>query len=296
MDYDEDDQKTIKTVNIGPEGEEQLLLLHCGTFLVEWTPERFFIPPQNLEGKARDDWYVERAKYRWTPIGKPDKNGAIRFRCPQCDGRVKTNAKTRISSKRSQRKAPYVATIDQEHCCKGTLTIPVRKTRHLPAHSLRHSRLEKELRPTPANREPQQPRQKRRRPQRRLVPGTRQSRLQLRTPRSANRSQPTPTQQLRPRQRKTRQRTATHPHHQPTAPPSHPIAPTGSKPETHPHNTPRDPTPTATNPAVGFNAPRKQKPHPRQPPKRPLASPQHHPKQPKPTKPTKKRENCLSAS
>ena len=93
---------------------------------------------------------------------------------------------------------------------------PRRRTRHLPAHSLRHSRLEKELRPTPANREPQQPRQKRRRPRRRLVPGTRRSRLQLRTPRSANRSQPTPTQQLRPRQRRrTRRRTATHPHHQP---------------------------------------------------------------------------------
>ena len=135
MDYKEAHQKKIKTVTIGPKGEEQVLLLHCGTFLVEWTPERFLIPPQNLEGKARDDWYVERAKYRWTPIGKPDKNGAIRFRCPQCDGRVKTNAKTRIRSKISQRKAPYVATIDQEYCCKGTITIPVEKLdtyQHIP--------------------------------------------------------------------------------------------------------------------------------------------------------------------
>ena len=31
------------------------------------------------------------------------------------------------------------------------------------------------------------------------------------------------------------------------APQSHPISPTGSKPETHPHNTPRNPTPTATS-------------------------------------------------
>ena len=135
MDYDEDHQKTIDTVNIGPEDNEQVLLLHCGTFLVEWTPERFFIPPQNLTGKKLADWYVERAKYRWTPIGKPDKNGAIRFRCPQCDGRVKTNAKTRISSKRSQRKAPYATPIDQEHCCKGTITIPVEELdtyQHIP--------------------------------------------------------------------------------------------------------------------------------------------------------------------
>ena len=135
MDYTEAHQKTIKIVTIGPEGEEQVLLLHCGTFLVEWTPERFWIPPIHLTGEKRADWYAERAKYRWTPIGKPDKNGAIRFRCPQCDGRVKTNAKTRISSKRSQRKAPYVATIDQEYCCQGTLTIPVEKLdtyQHIP--------------------------------------------------------------------------------------------------------------------------------------------------------------------
>ncbi len=220
MDYKNAHQKTIETVTIGPKGEEQVLLLHCGTFLVEWTPERFWIPPQNLKGKKRDDWYAERAKYRWTPIGKPDKNGAIRFRCPQCDGRVKTNAKTRIS----QQKIPTQSTLRHHHR-PGILlqrhpNHPRRKTRHLPAHPLRHSRLEKTVRPTDANREPQQPRQKRRRPQRRLVPGTRPSRLQLRTPRSANRSQPTPTQQLRPRQRrKTRQRTATHPHHQP--PPVH---------------------------------------------------------------------------
>ena len=120
MDYKEAHQKKIKTVTIGPEDNEQILLLHCGTFLVEWTPERFWIPPQDLTGEKLAEWYAKRAKYRWTPIGKPDKNGAIRFRCPQCDGRVKTNAKTRIRSKRSQRKAPYATTIDQEYCCKGT--------------------------------------------------------------------------------------------------------------------------------------------------------------------------------
>ena len=127
MDYKNAHQKTIKTVTIGPEGGEQVLLLHCGTFLVEWTPEYFLIPPIHLTGKELADWYAERAKYRWAPIGKPDKNGAIRFRCPQCDGRVKTNAKSRIRSKRSQRKAPHVATIDQEYCCNGTITIPVEK-------------------------------------------------------------------------------------------------------------------------------------------------------------------------
>ncbi|MDE0231065.1 MAG: hypothetical protein OXI56_01250 [bacterium] len=125
MDYPEAHQDTVETVEIGPEGEEQVLLLHCGTFLVEWTPEYFLIPPPHLTGKERADWYAERDKYTWKPIGKPDKNGNIRFRCPQCDGRVKTNAKTCIRSKRSQRKAPHVANIDQEYCCNGTITIPV---------------------------------------------------------------------------------------------------------------------------------------------------------------------------
>ena len=135
---------------------------------------------------------------------------------------------------------------------------PRRRTRHLPAHSLRHSRLEKELRPTPANREPQQPRQRQRRSQRRLVPGTRRSRLQLRTSRSANRSQPTPTQQLR-RRRPTRRRTASRHHHQP--PPGHhtrcrqrvenprptPLTPPGTQ-RRQPHH------------AVGFSAPGKPRP------------------------------------
>ena len=52
MDYKNAHQKIIKTVTIGPEGGEQVLLLHCGTFLVEWTPERFWIPPQDLTGEG----------------------------------------------------------------------------------------------------------------------------------------------------------------------------------------------------------------------------------------------------
>ncbi|MDE0233980.1 MAG: hypothetical protein OXM62_03130 [bacterium] len=135
MDYKKGHQKTVKTVTIETRGEEQVLLLHCGTFLVEWTPEYFLIPPPHLTDTERADWYAERTKYTWKPIGKPDKNGNIRFRCPQCDGRVKTNAKTHSRSKRSQRKAPHVANIDQEYCCNGTITIPVEQLdtyQHLP--------------------------------------------------------------------------------------------------------------------------------------------------------------------
>lgn len=125
MEYPDGHEEIVEIIPIGPEGEEQVLLLHCGTFLVEWTPDYFLTPPPDLTGKDLADWYAERAKYRWTPISKPDKHGNIRFRCPQCDGRVKTNAKTRIPSKRSKRKAPHATKIDQEYCCNGTITIPV---------------------------------------------------------------------------------------------------------------------------------------------------------------------------
>ena len=74
MDYTKGHQKKIKTVTIGPEDNEQLLLLHCGTFLVEWTPERFWIPPQNLEGENRAKWYAKRAKYLRKPQ-KPNPRG-----------------------------------------------------------------------------------------------------------------------------------------------------------------------------------------------------------------------------
>ena len=115
---------------------KQTLLLHCGTFLVEWTPKRFWVQPKDLTGEKLAEWNAERAKYRWTPISKPDKNGAIRFICPQCDGRIRTNAKTRIRRKTNPRRnAPYVATIDKKHCCQGTITIPVEKLdtyQHIP--------------------------------------------------------------------------------------------------------------------------------------------------------------------
>lgn len=120
----------------------------------------------------------------------------------------------------SQQKVPTRSTLCCQHRRRIRILLsghhhhPRRRTRHLPAHPLRHPRLEKTVRQPGPDREPQQPRQERRRPQRRLVPGARPGRLQLRAPRSANRSQPAPTQQLRPRRPQgRRRRTAAHPHH-----------------------------------------------------------------------------------
>ena len=76
---------------------------------------------------------------------------------------------------------------------------PRRKTGHLPTDPLRHTRMEEKLQPTHTNREPQRHRQRQERPRRRMVPSIRPrrpfSRTSLtRTPRTASRSQPAPSQ------------------------------------------------------------------------------------------------------
>ena len=65
------------------------------------------------------------------PSGKA-RTGAIRIRCPQCDGRVMTSAKTwryrhRRTKPRPNPDIPYVGAIEEEYCCRGTVTIPVEK-------------------------------------------------------------------------------------------------------------------------------------------------------------------------
>ena len=92
-----------------------------------WLPEDQYVPPKGLKGKKLAAWYADRAKYRWTPIRK-FKDGSIQFRCPQCDGRVTTNAKTRNPRPRkgvTNRTVPHVANIEDEYCCPGLVTIPV---------------------------------------------------------------------------------------------------------------------------------------------------------------------------
>ena len=214
MDYTEGHQKTIKIVTIGPEGERTgtaapLRHLPRGvdtrTLLdTTHTPDRQGTSQVvRRTGQIPVDTHRQTRQERCYPIPLPT---------------MRRQSQNQRQNPHPQQKIPTQSTLRRHHRPRILLPRhhhhPRRKTRHLPAHPLRDSRLEKTVRRTPANREPQQPRQKRRRPRRRLVPGTRTSRPQLRTPRSANRSQPTPTQQLRPR-RRTTQRTATHPHHQP---------------------------------------------------------------------------------
>ena len=50
--------------------------------------------------------------------------------CPQCAGRITTSAKTwknRNRPTKANLDVPYVGNIDDEYCCRGTVTIPVDK-------------------------------------------------------------------------------------------------------------------------------------------------------------------------
>ena len=129
MDYNKNQKKTMHLVEVGPEGKKQTLRINCGIFFSGWMEAKWHILPQDLTGKHLEQWHVDRAKYRWTPIAKL-KNGAIRFRCPQCDGRVMTSAKTwryRHQRTKPDPDIPYVGAIEEEYCCRGTVTIPVEK-------------------------------------------------------------------------------------------------------------------------------------------------------------------------
>lgn len=129
MDYTDKHQQKIVLVEVGKGKNKQILRLHCGTFLPIWLSEEWQVPPDHLTGDALKTWYADRAKYRWVPIAKL-KDGSIRFQCPQCAGRITTNAKTwryRNRHHTPDPDIPFVANIDDEYCCRGTVTIPVEK-------------------------------------------------------------------------------------------------------------------------------------------------------------------------
>ena len=195
MDYDEDQRRTMELVKVGHGDNKQILRLHCGTFFPEWLPERWWIAPESLTGKKLRAWYAERAtKFRMTPIGKL-KDGSIRFICPQCDGRVTTNAKTHSRRKATRRTHPsHHRRYRRGILLQGNSDHPRRTTRYLPTDPLRHPRMARAIHPAHANRKPQQHAQKHRWPQTRLVPSARCHRQQHGTSRPSSRSQPTPSQ------------------------------------------------------------------------------------------------------
>ena len=79
--------------------QQQPLINHCGTLLPSWAPPALHSPPDGTEPQLCTDVYDERCRMRYSAHQHlPD--GSIQMLCPQCAGRVKTNARTRNPRRR----------------------------------------------------------------------------------------------------------------------------------------------------------------------------------------------------
>ena len=114
MDYTITDIDHPKLIKVGRKG--QRLLASCGDFFSPWLPEDKQIPPEN----ADPDWYTKRALWRWKP-NQNLQNGGKQFLCPQCAGKVATNAKTRMA-RTPNSDGPFLS-IEDEYCCLGLASV-----------------------------------------------------------------------------------------------------------------------------------------------------------------------------
>ena len=125
MNQSSDEQKRVRLITAGTRNTP--ILVHCGTPLSIWTPPHLLTQPDNLTGAALQDWYDERAKYQWRVL-QSFPNGTKKIICPQCDGRVKSTAKTRNPNRPNRTHnpdQPTVAVPDTEYCCNGMITLSV---------------------------------------------------------------------------------------------------------------------------------------------------------------------------
>ena len=185
MDYTSTDIDHPKLIKVGRKG--QRLLASCGDLFSPWLPEDKQIPPDD----ADPDWHADRALWRWKP-NQNLQNGGKQFLCPQCAGKVATNAKTRRPQTPQQRRAfPF-------HRRRILLSRFSQRqpgaTGFLPTHPLRHPRLETKLRPSQHHREIQRHAQRQRRIGRRVVPGFRSRRSHHRSIGPSRSPQPKGTQ------------------------------------------------------------------------------------------------------
>lgn len=162
FDYDKIELFDVKPLT-GGKYKHHHLNVNCGTLIPTWLPENLQKPPPLPKGKNLTEeqeherrtkwneqqrpWFDQRAQYRYSPV-EVLKNGSIRFQCPQCAGRIRSNKKTRNPNVKPARDAPTVHRKDDaEYCCPGRVTISVKNLdRYQPipygttAHYLSYSR------------------------------------------------------------------------------------------------------------------------------------------------------------
>ena len=116
-----------RTVVLGRQRE--ILIEHAGSFFPAWMPKQWLTPPKNRTGKELAEWYAERSRYAWI-VKQKLPGGRLQIKCPQCDGRISTRAKTRKPNRRTAKEpVPVMANVNKTHyCCKGQLvTVPIEK-------------------------------------------------------------------------------------------------------------------------------------------------------------------------
>ena len=125
MELDKSEVKRVREHMFGT--NQHRLIENCGTFFPWWMNGELHKPPPGLKGKKRRKWFDMRAKFRYS-VGEIDtETGNIRFWCPQCAGRIRSNLKTRNQKVSVNKKAPFIVrTDDAEFCCPGRVTVPVK--------------------------------------------------------------------------------------------------------------------------------------------------------------------------
>ena len=89
MDYPQRMVDDAAPITLGE--RRQPAMMHCGTILPIWTPERWLTPEAHLDSElALQEWYTKRARlYRWSTNGR-SRRGNRQFKCPVHAGRGTT--------------------------------------------------------------------------------------------------------------------------------------------------------------------------------------------------------------
>lgn len=142
FDYKKKTANKVYSLQIGPEGHEESVLMNRGMLMPSWAPENLLTPPKPLKGKARREWLADRYEQIGYVCTQKGEDGSRRVMCPQCAGKIMTTAPTRSQSERAQprqlkprpagtpgRKPRARARIavdpSYQCCCGGVRTIPL---------------------------------------------------------------------------------------------------------------------------------------------------------------------------
>ena len=94
-----------------------------GALFPTWMPS-MFRTTKGLTKKFRSKRLEGRARYRWARVQRC-ADGSMKFRCPQCSGRLVTDLTTH-NGRKPNKSAPDIAVPRSGECCNGLTTVPVK--------------------------------------------------------------------------------------------------------------------------------------------------------------------------